>query len=100
MTKIKHIWSVLCKDSVIDQTDNNIALHGVLEQLTVSVSLQDQTENVSTMGIPLDYQIVSLWQKVGKLQIVAEGEIEYILTDPKGKDLLRNTQIIKISKAL
>jgi len=32
--KIKHIWSVLCKESVINQDDNTISLHGILEKLS------------------------------------------------------------------
>ena len=97
MTKIKHIWSVLCKSSVIDQDDNNVSLHGVLEQLTVSLVPKDPTRKLDKMGIPLNYEIVSMWQKIEKTQ-VAMGEIEYIFIDPKGKELLKNTQIMEIPK--
>lgn len=97
MIKIKHIWSVLCRNSVIDRDNNNVSLQSVLEQLTVSLVPKDPTKKTDKIGVPLDYEVVSLWQKVEDLQI-AEGEIEYILSDPKGKELLRNTQVIKIPK--
>lgn len=97
MIKIKHIWSVLCKASVIDQDDNNISIHGVLEQLNVNLVPKDPTKKLEKIGIPLNYEIVSLWQTNEKTQ-VATGEIEYILIDPKGKELLKNTQIMEIPK--
>jgi len=95
--KIKHLWSVLCKASVIDQDDNNISLHGILEQLTVSLVPKDPAKKFNKIGIPLSYEIVSLWQKNEKSQ-VAMGEIEYIFIDPKGKELFINTQIMEIPK--
>jgi len=95
--KIKHLWSVLCKASVIDQDDNNISLHGILEQLTVSLVPKDPAKKFNKIGIPLNYEIVSLWQKNEKSQ-VAMGEIEYIFIDPKGKELFINTQIMEIPK--
>ena len=97
MTSIKHIWSVVCKSSVIDQDDNNISLHGVLEQLTVSLVPKDLTRNPDKIGIPLNYEIVSMWQKKATSK-TAYGIIEYILLDPKGKELLKNTQVMEIPK--
>ena len=94
---IKHIWSVLCKSSVIDQDDKNISIHGVLEQLNVSLVPKDPTRKLDKIGIPLNYEIVSLWQKDKEAQI-AKGEIKYIFIDPNGKELLKNTQIMEIPK--
>jgi len=82
---------------VIDQDDNNISLHGILEQLTVSLVPKDPAKKFNKIGIPLNYEIVSLWQKNEKSQ-VAMGEIEYIFIDPKGKELFINTQIMEIPK--
>ena len=82
---------------MIDQDDNNISLHGILEQLTVSLVPKDPAKKFNKIGIPLNYEIVSLWQKNEKSQ-VAMGEIEYIFIDPKGKELFINTQIMEIPK--
>lgn len=62
--KIKHIWSVLCKESVINQDDNNVSIHGVLEELSVFLAPARETGKLpEKFGIPMNYEIVSMWQK-------------------------------------
>lgn len=60
---IKHIWSVLCQKSIVDQHSNNISLLDVFEELKVNT--QPSPDNIlSKFGeivVPVTYQIVSLW---------------------------------------
>ena len=96
--KIKHIWSVLCRESVIDQDDNNISIHGVIEELSISlVPVKGAGELPEKLNIPMNYEIVSLWQKSKEVEI-AKAEIEYLFIDPENKELLKNTQTIEIPK--
>lgn len=96
--KIKHIWSVLCKESVINQDDNNISIHGILEQLSVSLTSAKKSRKTSEkIGVPMNYEVVSLWQKSGKVQ-VANAEIECVFIDPGSKELLKIKQTIEIPK--
>lgn len=96
--KIKHIWSVLCKESVIDQADNNVSIHGVLEQLSIVFTPLSETGKLpEKLGIPMNYEIVSLWQRSEEVEST-KGDIEYILFDPDKKELLKNTQRIEIPK--
>lgn len=96
--KIKHIWSVLCKESVVDQTDNNISIHGVLEQLSVNLtSMNGIVKLPESLSIPLNYEIVSMWQR-GRDEDSVTAEIEYTLIDPNNKELLKNNQKIEIPK--
>lgn len=96
--KIRHIWSVLCKESVIDRDDNNISIHGVLEELSISLSLVNGTGKLpEKLNIPMNYEIVSLWQKSKEVEL-AKAEIEYLFIDPENKELLKNTQTIEIPK--
>lgn len=95
---IKHIWSVLCKESVINKDDNNISIHGVLEQLSVSLSPIKKTGKLpEKFGIPMNYEIVSMWQRSKEVEY-AKAEIEYIFVDSENTELLINTQTIEISK--
>lgn len=95
---IKHIWSVLCNESVINQDDNNISIHGVLEQLSVSLSLRKEAGKLpKKFGIPLNYEIVSMWQR-NKDSQSAKAEIAYILVDSENKKLLESTLMIEIPK--
>lgn len=94
--KIKHIWSVLCKESVINQDDNNVSIYGVLEELSISLTPEIETGKLpEKFGIPINYEIVSLWQKSKEVKI-AKGNIEYVFVDPDNKELLTSTQTIEI----
>lgn len=96
--KIKHIWSVLCKESVIDQVDNNVSIHGVLEQLSIVLTpINNSGKLPEKLGIPMNYEIVSLWQRSKEIESI-KGDIEYILLDPDNKELLKNTQRMEIPK--
>lgn len=96
--KIKHIWSVLCKESVIDQADNNVSIHGVLEQLSIVLTpINNSGKLPEKLGIPMNYEIVSLWQRSKEIESI-KGDIEYILLDPNNKELLKNTQSMEIPK--
>lgn len=95
---IKHIWSVLCKESVINQDDNNISIHGVLEELSVFLSPVKETGKLpEKFGIPMNYEIVSMWQKDKEAESV-KAEIEYIFIDPDNNELLKNKQMIEMPK--
>lgn len=97
--KIKHIWSVLCKESVIDKDDNNISIHGVIEELSISLASVNEIGKLpEKLNIPMNYEIVSLWQKSKEVEL-AKAEIEYFFIDPEKNELLKNTQTIEIPKA-
>lgn len=96
---IKHIWSVLCKESVINQDDNNVSIHGVLEELSVFLPPVKETGKLpEKFGIPMNYEIVSMWQRSKEVES-AKAEIEYIFISSEKKELLRSKQTIEIPKA-
>lgn len=82
---MKHIWSVLCRRSIIDNETNNISLNDVLEQLTVGVKAKQQVAPMpEVINIPIDYEVVSLWlrgDEKGHVQVDTEIEI----MQPNGK---------------
>ncbi len=92
---IKHIWSVLCKESIINQDDNNISLNGVLEELTVFLTSTEKLPE--KFALPINYEIVSMWQRNPDVDSV-KADIEYIFIDPDKNELLKNTQSIEIPK--
>lgn len=65
---IKHIWSVLCKETIINQDDNNLSIIDVLEAL--QVGLKPAEEVVKTepkeMIVPLTYEMVSFYIRDNK----------------------------------
>ena len=91
--KIKHIWSVLCKESIINQDDNLISIHGTLEELNVSLTSMDASSNKlpEKLSVPFNYEIVSFWVKENKKEL-AKAQIEYSLVSPEGKELFNKIQ--------
>ena len=94
--KIKHIWSILCKESVINTDDNNVSIHGVLEELSVSVAPKKGTKKLpEKFALPIQYEIVSLWSKDKRAESI-RAEIEYAFMSPNGDELLKTSQKIEI----
>ena len=84
---IKHIWTVLCRQSIIDKNSNNISLLNVSEKLNVNFSLKKGQQRIDKeIMIPAQHELVSFW-----VRDVAEKE-EFITTlieiiDPEKKIL-------------
>lgn len=83
---IKHIWSVLCQKSSVDQQSNNVSLFDVFEALEVGIN---PTTNIKPsdnpeFNIPIQYQVVSLWSITDAKN--NEGEIQVTLINPDGKE--------------
>lgn len=54
---IRHVWTVLCSQSIIDRETNNLSLIEVLEQITVVATPVAGREGV----IPLHMEVVTSW---------------------------------------
>jgi hypothetical protein len=84
---MKHVWSVLCQKSIIDQHSNNISLIEVLEQLNINIS-PTQIAQAGGKGIvlPIRFDVVSLWAKSVEGE-KSDFEVEAELYDPANKKL-------------
>src|SRR3989344_6467803 len=85
---IKHIWSVLCRESLINKDDNVISLNGVLEQLTVGLKPDRDGKLPEKVNIPINYEIVSFWIKEVDYTEEAKADIEIKLLEPGGKKII------------
>lgn len=91
---IKHIWSVLCQKSSVDQLSNNISLFDVFEALEVDINpvpnIKSPTD--SEYNIPVQYQVVSLWTKTDTKD--TKGQVQITLVNPDGKEkILVNSEL-------
>lgn len=60
--KIKHIWSVLCRESIINQDDNVISLLGVLEELNSTITpINPKLHRPEKITIPFNFEVVNYW---------------------------------------
>jgi len=87
MKNIKHIWTVLCSNSSIDQSTNNVSLFNVIEQITLGLKPNVKINYEEEKGIPINMELVTLWQRLGDLTSF-EQSVEIV--DPKGKVLAQN----------
>lgn len=58
---VKHIWSVLCENSTIDQDNGSLSLSNVLD--TINIKLKDEGQKLVKFAIPLNFEVVSLLSK-------------------------------------
>jgi hypothetical protein len=95
--EIKHIWSVLCGQSIINSENNEISLISIIEHLNVNVALKDDKEFKKGIKVPISYEIVSMWVKADDNKEV-KGFIEIDVTLPNGqvKKIFNNELIIPI----
>lgn len=83
---IKHIWTVLCRRSVIDQDTNNLSLYDILEQLEVEAKLkEDISQKNLVINVPIEFDVVSLW--LTEKEDSFEGSFIIEVEDPEGKVL-------------
>ena len=84
---IKHIWTVVCRESKIDEVTNNISILDAYENLQFSVDTQDEDYKKGLpIGVPFNFEIVSLFFRDQKGK-VDELEESVLALDPHGKRL-------------
>ncbi len=66
----KHVWSVLCRKSLIDGTTNQVSLLDILEEVVFTIpkpfsdSLKDEMSLGKAAVFPFEYEVISLWENV------------------------------------
>lgn len=86
--KIKHIWSILCRESIINNDDNVISLLGVLEELSSTLTLTPiglKPPRPEKINIPFNFEIVNYWIKESPEEI--KMQIKTATIDPDEKEL-------------
>ncbi len=84
--KIKHIWSILCKESIVNSDDNVISILGVLENLNTSITpANPKVPKPQKINIPFNFEIVNYWTKETPEEI--SMQIKTAIVDPNGKEL-------------
>jgi len=94
---MKHIWSILCQKSVIDNETNLISLIDCLEELNLTMDINKESNQISEKRvIPINFQIVSFWlienNDVKKLEIKIE------LHDPENNKINEINNIFELKE--
>lgn len=77
---VKHIWSVLCRESVINQENNSLSLMNIFEGL--QIELRKDAPKDLEIGIPVSYEIVTFLRKDIKKEEDIKQRVSII--DPNG----------------
>lgn len=97
---IKHIWSVLCHESTIDEKTNNISLRDAYEVLEFNLTTADKKYDTSQPVIgPLDFEVASLFYRdktTGEENLTAYVRV----LDPKSVELGEFESKIQFSDGL
>ena len=78
---VKHKWSILCNNSIIDDETHNLSIINIVDQLTIGIKKELWDKKKSNdlgfvVSIPL--QLVTLWSKDKGEKIDAEVKYEFI----------------------
>lgn len=89
---IDHVWTVVCRRSILDESTNNYTLVEVLEQL----SMGEPPEEVEfPVTVPFEFHIVSLWTRSDPDE-GASGEERRRLFGPGGEELHQHTMTVEL----
>lgn len=77
---MKHVWSILCRKSIVDPDTNTINISESLEE--VEIFIPEENRNMR-INVPLEFELTSYWIK--EKDEVSEGIVR--ISDPKGKKL-------------
>ena len=97
-TKIQHVWTVLCRESVINAETNNISLLDTLESITVSFGEGTKVKKGNKISVPIMYELVTLWELTGSINGEVLVDMEYSLIDPVGNVLIFQPVNVKFPK--
>ena len=77
---IEHVWSVLCKETIIDKQDNNLFIQRVIEEITLHTAPKENGLLAANL------QVVTFWVKSDPGQ-PETGEMRISFSAPTGKTL-------------
>ncbi len=85
---LKHIWSVLCGSSVLDQDTNNLTLNNLIEQVSIKLSKEDvekkEKEKTKGFAVPVQMQVVVRIMKTAQ-DVNLAFELKLDLINPSGE---------------
>jgi|SRR3989344_2034895 len=94
---LKHIWSLLCRRSTIDEETKNLSINEVLEQLTVDLRLTEREAGDFThFQVPIEFEVINMWARdITEKKLHANLDIEVI--NPDGKTIKHFSHTFEVS---
>lgn len=83
---MRHVWTVLCLRTVVDEKSKNVSLIDVLEQVNVPES---EMVGADLTFLPLEFRIATLWERSGTPSL---RRARTTLVDPSGTSLMSSIE--------
>lgn len=84
---IKHIWSLLCQESVINEDDKSLSINKILEGVNIGVKVSKNNKIGEKINIPIKYEIVSLFTREKKRKEEEKADVILKLLSPRNEEL-------------
>lgn len=78
---MKHIWTILCQNSVVDQQSNSMSINNCIEAL--NLSLEKKFEQEPMIAVPVEYQMVSFWSREKNEEGDVQVDLRVDVVDPR-----------------
>jgi hypothetical protein len=88
----KHVWTVLCRRSVIDRDSNAISLFDAVEALSFAGPVErvlSEASGDSPPLIPAQMELVSFWTRSDPKR-KEKARARYVLVTPRGKTIVKS----------
>lgn len=100
---IKHVWSVLCSNSVVDKDTNNISLNNTIEKLTITVpkGVLEKAKEAKEDGFTFEFphQIVTMFSRAdSSIENAIDLKLEFV--NPEGLITSKSERKIGIQKGI
>lgn len=80
---MKHVWSILCEKSSIDNETNILSIFSCIEEISLTLDKQKMPAD-GKFVIPATFQLVSFWSR-SEAKEEEELKVKIELLDPSGK---------------
>lgn len=95
---IKHAWTVLCQNSSTDSQTNFLSLFNIIEEITIDLPIdyEKQIDKDGLSVIPVQFKLVSLWNRVAFGNEILIGDVKVVFKDPEGNNVQDFTYTLNI----
>lgn len=82
----KHIWTIVCRRSIVEKDTNVLSIIDVIEQLSVEVHAPPQRPDSEVFGSAA-FHLISFWERTDPKRAEPSTQIEMRVISPSGKKL-------------
>ena len=83
---IEHVWTVVCRQAVVDKESNTMSMQAVLENIEIF------GEPEEGKMVPMQFDVASLWSRTSE-NVPSAGIVRIELISPTGNKLLASKDI-------